>query len=86
MIKSYCILQYLHFYFVAVFSEVFRFVPSDVDSSLTYSLYTSDAVFTDYFIVDGCNGAVYLYQSLAGRNISSPTATVKISHQHHSRI
>ena len=85
MIKSYYILHCLHFYFVAVFSEVFRFVPSDVDSSLTYSLYTSDAVFTDYFIVDGSNGAVYLYQSLAGRNISSTTATVKVG-QHHSWI
>ena len=83
MIKSYYILHCLHFYFVAVFSEVFRFVPSDVDSSLTYSLYTSDAVFTDYFILDGSNGAVYLYQSLAGGNILS--TTVKVG-QHHSRI
>lgn len=62
----------------ARFSEVFRFVPSDIQSTLTYSLHTSDAVFTDYFIVDGSNGAVYLQQSLAGRNISSTTATVKV--------
>lgn len=62
----------------AQFSEVYRFSALSGGSGLTYSLYQSDAIFREFFLVDGSSGAVYLQQPLAGRNISTTTGTVRV--------
>ena len=72
LVKSLCT-------FSAQFTEVYRFSTiTGSQDSLTYTLATSDSVFSSFFLIDGRNGAVYLQQPLAGRNITSTTGTVKV--------
>jgi len=66
------------FFLVVQFSAVYWLSADNPRTQLTYSIFQSDDVFNEFFIVDGADGTVYLSKSLAGHNVTSASCVIKV--------